>query len=88
MLIGAINYNLSLGHALVFLLAGLGLVAMVHTFRNLVALRLSPGRVLPVFAGDTAHFQVVLENSYGHPRLSLELAFGKNEGISLDIPRC
>jgi hypothetical protein len=37
MLIGAINYNLSLGHALVFLLAGLGLVAMVHTFRNLVA---------------------------------------------------
>ena len=31
MLIGAINYNLSLGHALVFLLAGLGLVAMVET---------------------------------------------------------
>ena len=36
MLIGAINYNLSLGHALVFLLASLGLVTMVHTFRNLV----------------------------------------------------
>lgn len=28
MLLGAINYDLSLGHALVFLLAGLGIVAM------------------------------------------------------------
>ena len=52
MLIGAINYNLSLGHALVFLLAGLGLVAMVHTFRNLLGLRLMPGRADPVFAGE------------------------------------
>ena len=31
MLLGAINYDLSLGHALVFLLASLGLVAMIHT---------------------------------------------------------
>ena len=45
MLIGAINYNLSLGHALVFLLAGLGLVAMVHTFRNLLGLRIALGEV-------------------------------------------
>jgi hypothetical protein len=34
-LLGAMNYNLSLGHALVFLLAGLGIVAILHTFRNL-----------------------------------------------------
>jgi hypothetical protein len=49
MLIGAINYNLSLGHALIFLLAGLGLVAMVHTFHNLFGLRLTPGRCPPTF---------------------------------------
>ncbi len=85
MLIGAINYNLSLGHALVFLLAGLGLVGMVHTNRNLVALRLSPGLVHPVFAGDTARFQIFLENPHGQPRRSLELAFSNNEGTSLDI---
>ena len=35
-LLGAMNYNLSLGHALVFLLAGLGIVAILHTFRNLL----------------------------------------------------
>jgi uncharacterized protein (DUF58 family) len=86
MLIGAVNYNLSLGHALVFLLAGLGIVAMVHTFRNLVALRLSPGRAESVFAGETARFHMLLENNQRQDRRSLNLAFGEHEKVSLDIP--
>ena len=86
MLIGAVNYNLSLGHALIFLLAGLGLVAMVHTFRNLVALRLTPGRVEPVFAGEVAHFQMHLENTRKHDRRALELGFGGNESVRTDLP--
>lgn len=86
MLIGAINYNLSLGHALVFLLAGLGLVAMVHTFRNLVALRLMPGRAEPVFAGEIARFPLHLRNARGEARRTLEFAFGKQAGVSVDVP--
>jgi uncharacterized protein (DUF58 family) len=86
MLIGAINYNLSLGHVLVFLLAGLAVVAMVHTFRNLVGLRLTPGRADPVFAGDIARFHMHLENSHRQARRALDLAFGKNESVALDIP--
>jgi len=86
MLVGAVNYNLSLGHALVFLLAGLGLVAMVHTFRNLVALRLSPGRAEAVFAGDTARFPLHLENPRSHARRALDVSFGKAAGATLDIP--
>ncbi len=85
MLIGAINYNLSLGHALVFLLAGLGFVGMVHTFRNLLGLRIMPGRADPVFAGEVAHFTVHLENALPHSRRALELAFVKNESVPLDI---
>ena len=54
MLTGAINYNLALGHALVFLLAGLALVGMVHAFRNLHGLVITPGRCGPVFAGEVA----------------------------------
>ncbi|NTV70838.1 MAG: DUF58 domain-containing protein [Azonexaceae bacterium] len=73
MLIGAINYNLALGHALVFLLAGLGLVGMIHTFRNLHGLIITPGRSGPVFAGETAHFQITLDNDRTTPRLGLEL---------------
>lgn len=86
MLIGAINYNLGLGHALVFLLAGLGIVAMVHTCRNLVALRLLPGRADPVFAGEVARFPLHLQNTRSEARCALELAFGKQTGITVDIP--
>lgn len=86
MLVGAINYNLSLGHALVFLLAGLGLVAMVHTFRNLLALRIVPGRAEPVFAGEMAYFTLHVEAPPGQPRRALDLAFGKNPAVSLDVP--
>lgn len=73
MLIGAINYTLALGHALVFLLAGIGLSGMVHTFRNLHGLVVSTGRCEPVFAGETAHFPLLLGNERSNPRLALEL---------------
>jgi len=76
MLIGSINYNLSLGYVLTFLLAGLGIVSILHTFRNLVHLYVSGGRVSSVFAGDTAQFQIVLENRDGFTRHSLEFACG------------
>ncbi|MDE2585915.1 MAG: DUF58 domain-containing protein [Betaproteobacteria bacterium] len=81
MLLGAINYDLSLGHALVFLLAGLGLVAMVHTFRNLVGLSLSFGHLEPVFAGDNAHLPIYLDNGRGDARRALEFsALGRDLG--------
>lgn len=62
LLIASINYSLSLGYLLTFLLAGLGGIAMLHTFRNLLHLSISPGKVEPVFAGDTSHFSIVLAN--------------------------
>src|SRR5665647_1647431 len=58
MLIGSINYNLSLGYILTFLLASMALVAILHTFRNLVHLHITPGRVEPVFAGEIAWFEL------------------------------
>lgn len=73
MQLGAINYTLALGHALVFLLAGLGIVGMVHTFRNLHGLLVTPGRCEPVFVGEIAHFPVALGNERPTPRLALEL---------------
>ena len=73
MLTGAINYNLALGHALVFLLVGLALVGMVHAFRNLHGLTIAPGRCQPVFAGDLALFPLQLSNDRKTPRLALEL---------------
>ena len=77
MLLGAINYDLALGHALVFLLAGIGLTAMVHTFRNLLGLRLTPGRADPVFAGGVARFALHVEAPGRLPRRALEFAFAE-----------
>jgi hypothetical protein len=56
MLLAAINYNLSLGYALVFLLGGVAVASIVHAFHNLLHLSLRPGRAEPVFAGDSARF--------------------------------
>lgn len=86
MLIGAINYSLSLGHALVFLLAGLGLVAMVHTFRNLAGLSITPGRAEPVFAGETAYFPLHLANPRLEPRRMLACRFADNVATTVNIP--
>ena len=85
MLLGAINYDLALGHALVFLLAGIGLVSMVHTCRNLLALRLTPGRAEAVFAGELARFVVQLESGQRRARRALEFAFGDQETVSIDV---
>jgi uncharacterized protein (DUF58 family) len=61
LLTGSINYALSLGFALTFLLAGLGLVGMVHTARNLARIAISVGRAAPVFAGESAQFRLFLD---------------------------
>jgi len=63
MLVGSINYVLSLGFMLTFLLAGMALAGMVHTVRNLARLVIATGRAEPVFAGEAAQFRLFLENT-------------------------
>lgn len=71
LLLGSINYALSLGFVLTFLLAGLGHVAMLHTFRNLSGVQVSAGATAPVFAGDLAQFYLSLEAPGARPALGL-----------------
>ena len=85
-LLGAMNYNLSLGHGLVFLLGGLGVVAILHTFRNLVQLQIRPVRAEPVFAGDTAHFELALENARAEWRSSIRLFITDDDFVEIDVP--
>lgn len=86
MLLGAINYDLSLGHLLVFLLAGLGLTGMIHSFRNLHGLGIAAGRCAPVFAGEPAHFNLRLDNERPTPRLALFLLAPGEEAVRADLP--
>jgi uncharacterized protein (DUF58 family) len=72
MLVGSTNYSLGLGFALTFLLAGISIVGLVNTYRNIIGLRITMGRAEPVFAGDEAAFLMHVENPYRFARHSLE----------------
>ncbi len=85
-LLGAMNYNLSLGYALVFLLGGLGVVTILHTFRNLAHTVIRPGRAEPVFAGEPAHFEIALENQRQELRSSIRLFIDDDEPVEIDVP--
>ncbi|MBU0500075.1 MAG: DUF58 domain-containing protein [Gammaproteobacteria bacterium] len=75
LLIGSINYANNLGFLLTFFLTALGLIAMVHTWRNLVGLRLRCGRPDPVFSGRTASFPFYIEATGSRLRPDIELLY-------------
>jgi uncharacterized protein (DUF58 family) len=86
MLFGSINYGLSLGYMLTFLLAGLGIVSLLHTFRNLAHLYVSAARVDNVFAGDTARFVLALESRSDIHRFAIDLFVRGGHGSTCNIP--
>lgn len=89
MLLGAINYTLSLGFVLTFLLVALAFNAMFYTFRNLVRLRVSAGRSEPVFAGEAAQFTLHLANTSRHHRFAIGLSRERRGGSAdayADVP--
>ncbi len=85
MLIGSINYGLSLGYVLTFLLGGMGMISILHTFRNLAQLVVRAGRVEPVFAGERAQFRLQLENQRDLPRRSINLTCAE-ETVTCSVP--
>ncbi|MHB1372557.1 MAG: DUF58 domain-containing protein [Thauera sp.] len=73
MLLASINYNLSLGYGLVFLLGGTATASIVHAFRNLLGLSIRAGRCTPTFAGDAAGFRLLVDNARKSRRPALRL---------------
>lgn len=72
-LLGAINYDNALGYLLSFLLGGMFLVAMLHTYHNLAGLDFLGAHAAPVFAGERARFECVIGNPWPRARLALAL---------------
>jgi uncharacterized protein (DUF58 family) len=86
LLIGSINYALSLGFALTFLLAGLGLAGMVHTARNLARIAISAGRAEPVFAGESAQFRLFMDGRGAFDRPAILVRhLGSGSQLVVDI---
>lgn len=85
MLLGAINYNLSLGFVLTFLLVATAFNGMLFTFRNLARLQVTGGRSAPVFAGGSAYFTLNLANTGSHVRYAIGLSRGKRGGSDAEF---
>ena len=87
LLLGSINYSLSLGFGLTFLVVGVAWIGMLATFRNLAHLHLRPLRVEPVFAGEPAEFRLVIRNAATIDRYAIELTIdGLMRGVPCDPP--
>jgi uncharacterized protein (DUF58 family) len=85
MLVGSINYQLSLGYILTFLLAGMGVVSLLHTYRNLAHLAISAGRVEPAFAGGAVRFHLHLDNPGKFDRVAIQASFAAAADL-FDVP--
>ncbi|OGS90127.1 MAG: hypothetical protein A2Z95_08525 [Gallionellales bacterium GWA2_60_18] len=86
MLIGDINYNLSLGYVLTFLLAMMAVMSMLHAFRNLAQLEVRAGRAEAVFSGGVARFTLHFRNSGTMDRHMLRLRDESGNTVSFDAP--
>lgn len=85
LLIGSINYGNNLAFFLTFLLVGLGIVATLHTWRNLVGLELTAGTIEPVFAGQSASFEIQLSNRRNSERPAIQLRIQGHPYLATDI---
>ncbi len=86
LLLASINYGNGLGYALTFLLVAIVVVSMLHTHRNLNRLRVAPGACVPVFAGETAQFELVLTNDADAPRFGVVIEQNSAEVARADVP--
>lgn len=88
MLLASINYQLNLGYALTFLLGGAGLVAMQQTHGNLRRLTLRVKAPAPVFAGEPATLEIVLDSPAGERHgVGLGLYAARRAGMAFfDVP--
>lgn len=85
MLLGAVNYNNSLGYALTFLLSSICFVTMLHAYRNLLQLRVDVGHVPAVFCGETAQIPVILDNRACAERFAIKVQCSGQQHVTTDV---
>lgn len=72
LLLVSINYQNSLAYALTFLMASVGILAILHTYRNVSGLILSASNARSVFVGEPVQLRLRLESAgNGHQAIAL-----------------
>lgn len=85
MLIGALNYQLSLGFFFAFLLIGIGHAILLRSYANLLGLQLSAGNAVEVFAGENVYFPIALHNEKVQARYGIELQTTDQDTVQAHI---
>ncbi|MEW6670620.1 MAG: DUF58 domain-containing protein [Thermodesulfobacteriota bacterium] len=71
MILGSLNYNNNLGLLLAFLLGGMAAASLLHAYKNLTGLQILSAAARPVFAGETAVYELqVCAGSLPHRAIS------------------
>ena len=81
LLVGSLNYQLSLGFFFAFLLFGIANAVMLRSYANLLGLELSTGAGEPVFAGENARFPIILYNQKSQQRAGIEISAKNSEPV-------
>ncbi|HXU53402.1 MAG TPA: DUF58 domain-containing protein [Casimicrobiaceae bacterium] len=84
MLVASLNYGISLGFVVTFLLAGLAGAALLHTFRNLAGIELKPLGAGETFAGGRVAFALALDAGT-EDRARIELAADGGVATRVDV---
>lgn len=84
LLIGSINYSNNPAFLLTFLLTGMFVHAIFHTWRNLYGLQVRWLGGDPVFAGETARLRFRLSDSDGREHHAIQLSYPGQEPVILD----
>jgi len=85
MFIGAINYEANLAFALVFLLLGMFVLSIFHTFRNMLGLQISAVPGASVFAGEKAEITVILNRQGSRVYENLQVRFPGSRTAMADL---
>lgn len=84
MLLTSLNYGLSLGFVVTFLVAGLVAAALLHTFRNLAGIEVKPLGAGETYAGGRVAFALTLAGGAA-ARTSIRLATSQGPPVVVDI---
>lgn len=85
MLLGSLNYQNNLALLFTFLMGSVAIVAMHHTWLNLLDLRISARGGPPVFAGQDALFTFSVEDDRSRQRPGLSILVGERRGTPVHL---
>jgi len=85
LLLVSINYQNSLAYGLTFLMLSVGVLAILHTYRNVSGLILSGGHARSVFVGEPVQLRLRLESS-GPGHQAIALGWSSEQLEQTDVP--